>query len=60
MDSNPENQQGQKNIVREQSAPWPAIDPLAEFIRQDLADHPDHRAAYEAVATAFGYRKERR
>lgn len=46
-------------IVRESSVAYSPRDQLVDFVAADLSAHPDHRPAYESIAAAFGYRKER-
>lgn len=58
MDSNPDSDREKPDLVREHREPWPQRYRLVEFIEEDIKLHPEHRPAYEAVAAAFGFKKE--
>lgn len=45
------------SVVREVGPGYNAEDPLVKFIRGDLKINPEHRPSYEAIATAFGFKK---
>lgn len=45
------------NVVKESRSVYSTRDPLIVFIERDMTQHPEHRSAYEGIASAFGYSK---